>query len=488
MSVPDYPLEATLHFKFTTRAFATGAPTTLAGTPVVDIYEDDSLTQITAAETLTVDFDSVTGLNHLAVAATAANGFEAGKSYQAVITTGTVGGVSVVGEVVAQFSLERSPALRPTTAGRTLDVTATGAAGIDWGNVENATTAVDLSGTDIQLCDTVTTLTGHTAQTGDSFARLGAPAGASVSADVATANARLGGFTETGDNNVLGLLKAIMRNNVSVPNDVGGTYSPAEDSLEAVRNRGDIAWNGAVFWDTTIGTLSSQTSFTVSQGSGDDDAYNGALIVITDATNAFQQAVGLISDYDGATGTITLAADPGIFTMAAGDKIKILATSLASQSADAVWDEAQSAHSTAGTFGEVATETAAILADTADMQPKLGSPAGADMSADIAAIKAETAAIVADTNELQTDDVPGLIAALNDVAATDILTTALTEGYAADGAAFTLSEALYMIWSLLAERSIVTTTLTAKKLDGSTSAMTFTLDDATTPTSQTRAT
>ena len=32
---------------------------------------------------------------------------------------------------------------------------------------------------------TVTTLTGHTAQTGDCFARLGAPAGASVSADVA---------------------------------------------------------------------------------------------------------------------------------------------------------------------------------------------------------------------------------------------------------------------------------------------------------------
>lgn len=62
------------------------------------------------------------------------------------------------------------------TAGNTLDVTATGAAGIDWGNVENPTTAVDLSGTDIQLADTVTTLTGHTAQTGDSYARLGAPA------------------------------------------------------------------------------------------------------------------------------------------------------------------------------------------------------------------------------------------------------------------------------------------------------------------------
>lgn len=67
------------------------------------------------------------------------------------------------------------------TVGNTLDVTATGAAGIDWGNVENQSTSVDLSATDIQLCDTVTTLTGHTAQTGDNFARIGA-AGAGLTA------------------------------------------------------------------------------------------------------------------------------------------------------------------------------------------------------------------------------------------------------------------------------------------------------------------
>jgi len=47
-------------------------------------------------------------------------------------------------------------ALQPTVAGRKLDVTATGAGGIDWGNVENQATAVDLSDTAINLCDTVT--------------------------------------------------------------------------------------------------------------------------------------------------------------------------------------------------------------------------------------------------------------------------------------------------------------------------------------------
>ena len=47
----------------------------------------------------------------------------------------------------------------PTVTGRSTDVTATGAVGIDWANVENPTTAVDLAATDIQLVDTTTTNT-----------------------------------------------------------------------------------------------------------------------------------------------------------------------------------------------------------------------------------------------------------------------------------------------------------------------------------------
>ena len=65
---------------------------------------------------------------------------------------------------------------------------------------------------------------------------------------------------------------------------------------------------------------------------------------------------------------------------------------------------------------------------------------------------------------------------------------AVAEAYATDGAEFTPAQALYMIWGLLAEKNIAGTTMTIKKLDGSTSAMTFTLNDATTPTAITRAT
>lgn len=66
--------------------------------------------------------------------------------------------------------------------------------------------------------------------------------------------------------------------------------------------------------------------------------------------------------------------------------------------------------------------------------------------------------------------------------------TALTEAYAADGAAATPAQLLYQIWSRLVEVAISGTTMTTKKLDGTTSAMTFTLNDGTNPTTVTRAT
>ena len=68
-----------------------------------------------------------------------------------------------------------------------------------------------------------------------------------------------------------------------------------------------------------------------------------------------------------------------------------------------------------------------------------------------------------------------------------VLTTALTESYAADGSAPTLAQAILLIQQSLHEFAISSTTRTVKKLDGSTTAATFTLDSATAPTSTTRA-
>ena len=101
----DITLGDTIDFKFSTVG-TTGAPTTLAGTPVVSAYVGNSTTQITAGITLTVDFDAVTGLHSVRVVASGANGYAAQTNVDLVITTGTVGGTSVVGYVVGSFSIE----------------------------------------------------------------------------------------------------------------------------------------------------------------------------------------------------------------------------------------------------------------------------------------------------------------------------------------------------------------------------------------------
>lgn len=106
----DITLEDTIYFNFTTRSFTTGVPTVLAGTPVLSVLESNNATPITAGVSVSVDRASVVGLNQGTVVATAANGYEAGKSYCVYISTGTVGGVSVVGETVFQFTIQASAA------------------------------------------------------------------------------------------------------------------------------------------------------------------------------------------------------------------------------------------------------------------------------------------------------------------------------------------------------------------------------------------
>jgi hypothetical protein len=62
-----------------------------------------------------------------------------------VMALGLAGDTAVTGSI----RIWNDTPLQPTTAGRTLDVTATGAAGVDWGNVENKTTTNALTATTI---------------------------------------------------------------------------------------------------------------------------------------------------------------------------------------------------------------------------------------------------------------------------------------------------------------------------------------------------
>lgn len=112
--------------------------------------------------------------------------------------------------------------------------------------------------------------------------------------------------------------------------DARGLTEPASDTADSVARRGasevtlsDVGTGGGAMHSTTIATLASQTSFTLTAGSADDDAYNYCVVVVTDESTATQKCVGVISDYTGATKTVTLGADPAIFTMAVGDTVEI---------------------------------------------------------------------------------------------------------------------------------------------------------------------
>lgn len=105
-----------INLKFTSRSSNT--PTTLAGSPVVSVYKANNITQSTTGVTLTVDFDSVTGLNNVLIdTSTDTTFYAAGNDFYLVITTGTVGGTSVVGEVVGDFSIQNQSPQRPLGRG-----------------------------------------------------------------------------------------------------------------------------------------------------------------------------------------------------------------------------------------------------------------------------------------------------------------------------------------------------------------------------------
>lgn len=102
----DIALGQTIDIAFTTTSASTGAPTQLAGSPVISAYIGNSTTQLTAGITLTVDFDGVTGHNNVRVVASGGNGYAAATDVSLVITTGTVGGTSAVGYCIGAFSIE----------------------------------------------------------------------------------------------------------------------------------------------------------------------------------------------------------------------------------------------------------------------------------------------------------------------------------------------------------------------------------------------
>ncbi len=282
----------TVRFKFTTHASsgAAVAPSSAFEAADVRIYKDDSATERSsvAGITMTSPFDSVVGLHHVSIDLTDntdAGFYAAGSTYEAVLVPDeTVDSVAVV-RVLARWEIGR-----PQTDVRQWNNTAVPAentAGYPIVTVKDGTGTGEINTNagkvvGVELVDVLTTYTGNTVQTGDSFARLGLPAGASVSADIAAIEAQTddigaagAGLTavpwnaawdaevqsEVDDALVAQRLDELLNADSDIdgaaPPTVGSvfhelltstagsfTYDQTTDSLEAIRDRGDAAWTG----------------------------------------------------------------------------------------------------------------------------------------------------------------------------------------------------------------------------------------------------
>ena len=107
-------------------------------------------------------------------------------------------------------------------------------------------------------------------------------------------------------------------------------------------------------------------------------------------------------------------------------------------------------------------------------------PTNAELTSALASADDATLAAIAALNNISTANVTTSV--------TTALTTALTEGYRGTGATGSVRDLLYEVIAHMGESSIVTTTKTLKKLDGSTTAKVYTLNDGTTPTAITETT
>lgn len=133
-----------------------------------------------------------------------------------------------------------------------------------------------------------------------------------------------------------------------------------------------------------------------------------------------------------------------------------------------------------GTATWNATALASIQSEANDALVAYDPPTNAQLTTALATVDDATLAAIAALNNLSSANVS--------TAVTTSLTTALTEGYRSTGATGSVRDLLYEVIAHMGEATISGTTKTLKKIDGATTAKTYTLNDGTTPTGITETT
>jgi len=171
-----------------------------------------------------------------------------------------------------------------------------------------------------------------------------------------------------------------------------------------------------------------------------------------------------------------------------GDQLTALATAANLATVDTVVDAIKAVTDNLPDAGALT----ALVADVAAILVDTGTTLDAKLDAIAGYIDTEVAAILVDTGTT----IPGLIAALNDLSAAavnaevvDVLRTdTIPDAVNTAGVMPTIAEAIYLILQALTDHGVSGTTDTIRAIDGATTLATLTLDDATDPTDVTRAT
>jgi hypothetical protein len=151
----DYNEDDTLYFLWNSND-SDGASITRSTDGTISVYKDNGTTQSTAGVTDAEDFDGLTGVHAVTIDLSADAFYATGADYAVVLSAATID-TQTVNAVLAHFSIENRAALRPTVAGRKLDVSAGGEAGLDWANVGTPGSTVSLSATTVGVVSSVTT-------------------------------------------------------------------------------------------------------------------------------------------------------------------------------------------------------------------------------------------------------------------------------------------------------------------------------------------
>lgn len=231
----------------------------------------------------------------------------------------------------SSFSIDASGRVDIAKIKGTASAGAAGYVGIDWANITAPTTSVNLSGTTIGV---LTTYTGNTPQTGDSFARLGAPAGANIAADIAAITSNnptlQSGTASAGSGNTITIQTALGANDL--PNGCVIYISSGTGAYQARVITGYVNSTKVVTVDRNWATNPDNTSVYVI-------IYNHLPALTTS-----QKITGVATTDIATTATnLTNAASNG-------DLTSTMKTSVAT----AVWGATRSSYVVAGTFGQYA--------------------------------------------------------------------------------------------------------------------------------------